>query len=346
MSESQGRQRRPRIVDVARTAGVSAQTVSNVINGRGGFTEPTRERVEAAIATLGFQPNRYAQSLRSQRTGLVGFDMVSDQLDGTNPFTVSLLGALIRAAEHHGQRILVFTHGSDQPADFRATATSGLVDGLVLSDSAVGDPRVGILDEVGLPFVVFGRTDNDADHTWLDIDNRAAMRQPVDLLVGQGCRDVAYVSYSGSQHWTRDRRRGTREALAAHGLSLPRDRVLIGPSLDALRPRLVQLLDSPHRPDAIVTASDPIGVLTIGIATSLGLRVGHDIAVTGFDAGPLSTMVSPALTSVSIPVNPIAERLLTLLGDRIEGAVPYISEVAETALLVRESSGFTPPAQP
>ena len=298
-----------------------------------------------AIATLGFQPNRYAQSLRSQRTGLVGFDMVSDQLDGTNPFTVSLLGALIRAAEHHGQRILVFTHGSDQADDFRATATSGLVDGFVLSDSAGGDPRVGILDEVGAPYVVFGRTDNDADHTWLDIDNRAAMRRPIDLLVSQGCTDVAYVSYSGSQHWTRDRRRGAREALAAHGLSLPRERVLVGPSLDALRPRLTHLLQGPDRPDAIVTASDPIGVLTIGIATSLGLRVGHDVAITGFDAGPLSTMVSPALTSVSIPVNPIAERLLTLLGDRLEGNASHVSEVAETELVVRDSSGFTPKAR-
>ena len=85
MSEPTVRSARPRIVDVATRAGVSRQTVSNVINAREGFTEETRAKVEAAIAELGFQPNRYAQSLRSLRTMLLGFEMSTQQLDVTNP---------------------------------------------------------------------------------------------------------------------------------------------------------------------------------------------------------------------------------------------------------------------
>ena len=145
------RTRRARIVDVARRAGVSAQTVSNVINGRGGFTGPTREKVERAIAELDFQPNRYAQSLRSQRTGLIGFDMVRQQLDVTNPFTVGLLNALIPAAARHDRRVLVFTHEEGRPDEFRATATSGLVDGFVLSDSTAGDVRAPGAPGAGRP---------------------------------------------------------------------------------------------------------------------------------------------------------------------------------------------------
>lgn len=341
MAKGTRKANRTRIVDVARHAGVSPQTVSNVINGRGGFTEPTRARVERAIDELGFTPNRFAQSLRSHRTGLIGFDMVRQQLDITNPFTVSLLQALIRAAERHDQRVLVFTHDKDRQEDFRATASSGLVDGFILSDSTVGDPRVDVLDELGTPFVVLGRTTDDAAHTWIDVDNRGAMHRVVDLLVDQGCRDIAFVHYNGPEHWNRERRLGTREALAAHGLRLPRHRVVSGSSLRAIRKRLPDLLHPSGRPDAVITSSDSIAVLVVGVATSLGLRVGHDIAVTGFDGGPLCNMVSPEITSLAIPVDPISEELVTLLASRIDGRTPASSgHLMDPELVIRESSGF------
>src|SRR3954471_16982938 len=88
---------RPRIVDVAALARVSTQTVSNVINGRGGFTDDTRARGQDAIEQLGFQPKHHAQALRSRRTMLLGFDMSGEQLDVSNPFTVTFLRALVRA---------------------------------------------------------------------------------------------------------------------------------------------------------------------------------------------------------------------------------------------------------
>lgn len=342
MARGDEKRHRTRIVDVAERAGVSPQTVSNVINGRAGFTPATRKRVERAIAEMDFQPNRFAQSLRSQRTGLIGFDMAQHQLDISNPFTLSLLQGLVRAAERHGQRVLVFTHEEDKPEDFRATATAGLVDGFVLSDSTVGDPRVEVLDETEVPFVVLGRTADDDSHTWLDVDNAAAMRAPIDLLVDQGCREFAFVTYSGAQHWNRDRRRGAREALATHGLRLPRDRVVSGSTLNAIRRRLPELLTGPDRPDAVVTSSDSIAVLVLGVATSLGLRVGRDIALTGFDDGPLSTLVSPELTSVALPVDEMAERLMTLLSSRIAGDPHTGGHYVSTRLVVRESSGFAP----
>src|SRR3954471_19036769 len=148
---------RPRIVDVAALAGVSSQTVSNVINGRGGFTDDTRAKVQAAINQLGFRPNHYAQSLRSRRTMLLGFDMSGQQLDVSNPFTVTFLRALVRAAAGHGYRVMVFTH-EDHDGDFRSTVRAGAVDGFVLSDAPANDARSRILAEATVPFVVFGRT--------------------------------------------------------------------------------------------------------------------------------------------------------------------------------------------
>ena len=335
-------ERRARIVDVARHAGVSAQTVSNVINGRNGFTDATRVKVEQAIAELEFQPNRYAQSLRSQRTGLIGFDMVRQQLDVSNPFTVGLLHALVPAAAQHDRRILVFTHEEGRPDEFRTTASSGLVDGFILSDSTAGDVRAQVLQELGVPFVVMGRPDTAEPVRALDIDNALAMREAVDHVVDQGCRDIAYVGYGGTAHWNVDRKRGVREALSDRGLALPRHRTLSSTSLKAIRSRLPEFLTHNGAPDAVITSSDSIAVSVVAIASMLGITVGKELAVTGFDDGPLATMVSPEITSVSVPVEPIANQLLDMLELALSGQPSPTVPNAITHLVVRGSSGFDP----
>ncbi len=335
------RERRARIVDVARHAGVSAQTVSNVINGRGGFTEPTRVKVEQAVAELGFRPNRYAQSLRSRRTGLIGFDMVRQQLDVSNPFTVGLLHALIPAAASHDLRVLVFTHEEGLPEDFRTTASSGLVDGFILSDSTSGDVRAQVLLELGIPFVVMGRPDATEPVNTLDIDNAVAMRDAVAHVVDQGCRDVAYVGYGGSAHWNVDRRRGVRTALSDRGIRLPRHRVLTSTSLTSIRSRLPDFLTHNGVPDAVITSSDSIAVSVVAISSMLGIQVGKELAVTGFDDGPLASMVSPEITSVAVPVEPIAHQLLDMMELALNGQPALDVPNATTHLVVRASSGFT-----
>ena len=161
-------------------------------------------------------------------------------------------------------------------------------------------------------------------------------------MVAQGCRDIAYVGYSGHEHWNVERRRGVREGLAAHGIPLPRHRVLTAPSLATIRRRLPQFLAAQGGPDAIVANSDSIAVSIVGIAGGLGIRVGQDLAVTGFDDSPLATMVSPEVTSVAVPVDPIAERLLVLLRGALDGTESPGSGTLPTHLVVRESSGFTP----
>lgn len=309
---------RARIVDVAALAGVSAQTVSNVINGRGGFTEVTRAKVESAIADLSFQPNRYAQSLRSQRTQLLGFDMSAAQLDAANPFTVSFLRALIRVASRSGYRVIAFTHEDVEAHDFRSSAASGAVDGFILSDSTPDDPRARVLAELEVPFVAFGRTAEDLPQTWVDIDNVHAMAAPVDRLVASGHRAFGYVGFDTPEYWHAGRLQGTVDRLAHHGMALPPSAVVLG-QLDGLRSRLLSLLSSADRPTALVTSSDALAVQVVNTAHALGLPVGKDLAVTGFDAGVLRTMVEPVLTSVGLPVSEVAEVALRMLLAQLSG---------------------------
>ena len=167
------------------------------------------------------------------------------------------------------------------------------------------------------------------------------MHDAVDHVVDQGCRDIAYVGYSTPAHWNVERRRGTREALSNRGIELPRHRVLSAANLKSIRARLPEFLTQNGVPDAVITSSDSIAVSVVATASMLGIRVGKQLAVTGFDDSPLASMVSPEITSVSVPVEPIAERLLDLLDMVLEGREVPQGDTIGTKLVVRGSSGFT-----
>jgi len=301
--------RRVRIGDVADVAGVSAQTVSNVMNGRPGHSEQTRRRVLAAIESTGYRPNRAAQNLRMRRARQIGFHLTRAQMDVRNPFTLTLLRYLVNAATPAGYRVVVLTQAEATPTSFSEEATARDVDGFVLSDCDVEDYRVARLHELGTPFVVMGRTPPDLPQTWVDVDNKAAMADVVDHLIERGHRTFGYLGYTGPQFWAVERREGTRERLEARGFDIP-DRGIVSTTPDDLSRDVRAFLQRPGRPSAVITGSDSIAVVVVNAAHALGLEVGRDLAVTGFDGCALDSIVSPALTTVRVPVAEVAEAIV------------------------------------
>lgn len=311
-------QRKPRLVDVATRAGVSAQTVSNVLNARKGFTEETRQRVLTAMDELGFRPNRAAQSLRAQRTRQIGFDMSAEQLDVRNPFHLTFLRALVLSASRLDHRVVVYTHQDTEPDSFGESVAARDVDGFVLSNSDVDDSRAHVLAEHHVPFVTMGRIPPDLPQRCVDIDNRAAMELVVDHLVQRGHTRFAYLGHDVDAFWIVDRLVGTRARLAQHGIELP-DAAIRVTDTDDTSTAVRELLDLTPRPTAIIADNDSRAIVAVTTATSMGLQVGADLAVTGFDGGLLQQILAPTLTTVRIPVEEIADRLVTMLVDAIEG---------------------------
>jgi DNA-binding LacI/PurR family transcriptional regulator len=311
--------RRPNIDDVARLAGVSRQTVSNVLNGRSAyFSTETLAKVTAAMETLAYQPNRAAQTLRSQRSMQIGYHMSGEELDIVKGFTLSFLQALIKAAAQQGYQIVVFTHNGDDPrAVFGELIARRNVDAVIISESQVDDPRVRLLAETGLPFASFGRLAADLPQQWVDIDNAAGMVTLVDYLMAAGYRRYAYLGAEGGEYWKAERLQGFRDGLAQHAISLD-DRDVFHGSDAQIRERIRQLLGARFRPDAIVTSSDSVAAVAVNVCHALGLRVGHDIAVTGFDGGAMGLLTEPTVTSVRIPVERIAGELIVRCRQEIE----------------------------
>ncbi|HYU84111.1 MAG TPA: LacI family DNA-binding transcriptional regulator [Kribbellaceae bacterium] len=306
----------PRVGDVARAAGVSAQTVSNVMNGRGRFSDETRQRVLAAADQLGYIPNRSARSLRLQRSRQLGIHMTSQDLDVRNPFSIALLRALIEAGENVDHQIVVFTHQRDTPPEPRDFAGRGM-DGYVLFNSGPQDPRPHILAELGIPFALLGRTAPDLPQTWVDVDNRVAMARLVDYLVGEGHRSFAYVGYQDDAYWVVDRLEGTRERLRDHGIELKDSDIILG-TFDGVKNRVRHLLARKNRPSVIVHSSDSLAVATHELAFHTGLVPGRDIAITGFDAVESQVQLDPPLTSVRLPLPDAAARIVGRVLTEIE----------------------------
>lgn len=297
------------MADVARRAQVSPTTVSFVVNDRpgSGIPDETRERVLAAVRELGYRPNRQARNLRLQRTRSLGFFVPDYMLDAHSYFAVAFLQPLLRAADRRGYQIVAFTGVGDVVARFADLVADHTVDGFILSDSTVDDPRARYLAGAGVPFGSFGRTAADLPQSWVDLDNRAAMATVVDHLVERGHERIAYAGRASDQYWWHERSEGFLDRMAHHGLRVPAGSVVKGDD-EAIRSRLARLLARRDRPTAIVTGGDAIAVSSYRACGAAGLAVGRDVAVTGFD--PMLWMLDPALTTLSFPVEEAADALV------------------------------------
>ena len=334
------------IQDVARAAGVGRQTVSNVLNGSGRVGEAARARVLEAVAALGYHPHHGARSLRSRRTGQLAYVMPPALLLPSNYIMQRFLQALAAASGRRSYSMLVVVPDGDPRDEMRRLIASRSVDAFLLSDVRRDDPRVALLAEAGKPFACFGRTSPGLPQHWVDIDNRAAIITAVEHLLDRGFSRIAFVGYQTANGWDDERAAGFTAGLAGRGLPAAKAELLLVDEASA-REQIRSLLTGARRgarpagrPDAIVTGSDRLAAMIYGLAAELGLRIGNDLAVTGFDGSIPADLLHPTLTSISIPVDEIAVRMVLRALRQVSGASDGSpGEVVETSLRLGMSTG-------
>lgn len=306
----------PRVTidDVAEAAGVSRQTVSNVLRGTGRVGAGTAERIRAIVDTLGYAPHPGASSLRSRRSGQLAYPMGETALAPDNVIVMEFTRSLARAAGEHGYHVLLT---SDDARGMRDLVRSGRIDGFVLSDMFGGhDERLEVVAETNTPFAAFGRVPAHLRQAWVDVDNATGTRRATDHMVARGHRDIAYIGFDTRAYWDDERLDGYLASVAEHGLearveSRANDRTAM---TDAAR----ALLGGPDRPTAIVCSSDEIAVSVYRAADGAGLVVGRDVAVSGFDSSIIGRSLVPALTSMRVPVDRIAELVVARFVQELE----------------------------
>lgn len=331
----------PTILDVARVAQVSRQTVSNALNTPEKLLPETLARVLAAVEELGYRPNRMARSLRTQSTRQIGYRLDPDRSDTASVLQDRFLHALTTAAESAGYLLLLFSGGEtrDELGRYADMLRTGSVDGFVLSGIDPGDPRPGWLTQREASFVCFGSPDNDnADCLSVDVDGASGTEAAVDHLVAAGHRNIAFLGWPETSGPGEARLRGWQRAMRKHGLTPDRIVRAVDTLPDSTRAAL-ELLERVPAPTAVVAASDTFALGCYAAARQRGLDIGRDLAVTGFDDSPMASLVTPTLTTVRQPLEDVAAAIIRMLTAEL-GNQPFFDRhiLLKPTLIRRESA--------
>ncbi|GAA1441136.1 LacI family DNA-binding transcriptional regulator [Leifsonia poae] len=322
----------PTISDVADAAGVSRQTVSNVLNAPDVVRPETRERVQHAITHLGYRPHASARRLRTQKSSTIGIRLDPITTDGISGSILDrFLHALTEQADRKNLRMLLFTATGpeDEIAQFQRLSEGADVDAFVLTSTFHGDPRTEWLIEHGQSFVTFGRPwgiDDMADpeHLWVDVDGCHGLREATTHLLTTGARRVGFIGWPTGSGTGDDRRRGWLEAMReGSGLGDAGLRTLevaaedgVNDGADAMR----RLEKAAGTVDAVVCVSDS---LALGALMAAGGR----IPVVGYDNTPVAASIG--FSSVEQPLDEVAAGVLELLTGAHGGRVRPGTEVTD-----------------
>jgi DNA-binding LacI/PurR family transcriptional regulator len=330
--------------DVAARAGVSYQTVSKVINGQGSVGRDTEELIWQVVADLGYRTNVTARSLRKQATGLIGYTWTPMPPDRVNPILDRFLTGTMQAAEAVGYHLMLFpSPASDEQVNvYRQLIHSGRVDGFIVASTNYDDPRIKLLLELEFPFVAFGRANPEWDFCYVDVDGRAGVRAATEHLLAEGHRAIGVIRWPGASRVGTSRFSGYQDAMQAAGIEVRTAWIAYAESTFGDGYAAAQgLLSLPpaDRPTAIVAIDDNVAIGALRAAVDAGLAVGPQLGITGFDDTPGVQHLSPGLTSVRQPVLEVAQTLVPMLFQLIDGQRPTPDKVIlEPRLIVRESS--------
>jgi len=328
--------------------GLSQSTVSRALNGYRDVNPATRERVLEAAHRFGYAPNANAHRLATGQSGTIGIVFPSGNDPLLDPLFTDFLSGLTNSAARRQMDVLVSASPDSAEASYRRLAQKRSVDAVVLSSPLCEDARIGLLDKLGIPCVVHGRTDGPRKYAFLDIDNEGAFSQATELLIGLGHRRIGLVNGDSRQSFAIHRATGWRRTLEQYGLAAPDALCVSDMMTDEAGYRLAaRMLDSDEPPTAIICSSIFSAFGACRAIRDHGLSIGGDISVVAHDDGIASIRPeshNPPLTTTFSSIHRAGERIAEIIADIVEGTPPIErQEVWPVDLIFRDST--RPPAQ-
>ncbi|MDU7360101.1 MAG: LacI family DNA-binding transcriptional regulator [Propionibacteriaceae bacterium] len=326
-----------RLRDVAREAGVSIKTVSNVVNNQPVVRPATRERVEAAIEKLGYRPNATARQLRYGRSGFLA--LVVPQID--SPYFSTLASTFtLKAAQRGWVTLLESTQGSrDAELAVLAGQQSHLVDGIAFSPLSLSPTDFQHRTD-DTPMVLLGERGIPDGFPHVAVDSVAAANSVVTHLIRTGRRRIAAIGVESVQGTASVRLAGYRSALATAGIP-ERPEYIVGVSeytRRAGRDAMAELLRLPEPPDAVFCFNDVMAIGALRACSEAGVEVPSQVAVAGFDDIPEGEFSAPSLTTIRPDLDTLVEGMLDNLLGQVQGRDERPTAPVGWELVVRESA--------
>ncbi len=307
------------IGEIARRSGVSRSTVSYALSGKRPVSAATRQRIQDVIDEFDYRPNAAARALKEGRTRTLG--LVIPPASGRLTYMqLDFVGAVMEAAAAVDLDVLLSPSGGEHDRSFERVVTGRRVDGVILMEVRLDDPRVERLQRTRTPFVLIGRTTQPSGMCWVDIDTATLISRCVDHLTDLGHRHIALINRSpdlvslgyGPSHRAHE---GFFEAVArrgVEGVEFPcADHPQAGES------RVAEMLRTHPEVTGIVTINE---AALPGIQRALaqaGLDVPRRFSVTGIVAQPWAEQFQPPLTAADVPAGELGALAVSFLVERI-----------------------------
>ncbi|WP_222851463.1 LacI family DNA-binding transcriptional regulator [Phytoactinopolyspora mesophila] len=312
---------RPTISDIARRAGVSKGAVSFALNGRPGVSADTRGRILRIAEELNWRPHRAARALSGARTDSVGLVFARPARTlGVEPFFAHLLSGLQAGLSAEGIALqLLIVEDTEAEIDvYHRWASEHRVDGLVLVDLKVDDPRIPAVEQLGLPAIILGGSGPHDSLSSVWADDHAAMTSIIDYLGALGHTRLAHIAgvsaFAHTQERVRALQEGTQRLALEHVQTVHTD---FSDSEGASTTR--RLLSGRPRPSAIIYDSDVMAVAGLGVAMEMGVSVPGELSIISFDDSVLTQLMHPALTALTRDTYAlgiqVAEALMSVISD-------------------------------
>ena len=330
------------IADIAARAGVSTSAVSFALNDKPGVSPDTRARILSIARDLRWRPHSAARALSGSRAGSIGLVLNRPARTlGTESFFSDLISGIQIAltGTHIGMNLTVARSVDDEIDTYRDWWSGHRVDGVLVIDPRTDDPRLELLEAIGLPTVVVGSHPSAEAHwptVWLD--DADATGTVLRYLHALGHRRIGHVAGPADLEHTALRIQALQEFSVAAELlwsqSLPTDY-----SADAGAAATRTLLSKEDRPTAVIFDNDILAVAGLGVAAEMGVTVPAEISLVSFDDSTMAQLVRPALTSLTRDTVGLGERAARLLLAQLDSAEPLASQAGPPLTLsVRAST--------
>lgn len=338
------------LYDIAATTGVTAMTVSRVINRSGYVSEETRTKVLRAIKDLNYRQNGLARNLKRQRTETIGLVLG----DISNPYATELARAVRQFAAAHGYNlfICISEHSADEDIAAFNALTSHSVDGLIVAtrSNARGDEHLRGIADASVPVVVIGRDFQHESVDFIAADNLHGGFEATQHLIDLGHERIGFIGAALTAKTKLKRLQGYLNALEQHNLEVD-ERLITGRgAAEADIPGysteemgyegMKRLLSLKNRPTAVFARNDFTAIGAMTAVQEAALKIPDDVAIVGFDDIPLAVHTTPPLTTIRQPMRLQGQLAAELLLKRIESDEPpeRSERILNCDLIVRQST--------
>jgi len=333
--------------ELARKLDLSPTTVSRALNGYPEVNEATRERVAAAAKRYNYKPNTRAIRLATGRAMAVGHVIpVATRHEIVNPVFADFIAGAGEVYSRNGYDMLLSVVPDDnEERVYRELKSRGTVDGVILHAPNMEDPRIPLLVELGIPFVVHGRATGTAlPYSWVDVNNRRAFLRATEFLLDLGHRRIGLLNGLEKMDFAIRRRTGYEDALASRGIPADPEIMVSEEMTEAAGYRATRgMMALPNPPTALLASSIIMGFGIRRALEDMGLAMGRDVSVIVHD-DDLSYMRNgedvPVFTATRSSVREAGRRAADMLISIITGKVLAPQEqLLEAELIIGQSTG-------